>query len=220
MISLSGVLSILIGLLLLFFSIAFHEIGHALVADRLGDPTPRTQGRLSLNLKNHLDPIGTVLVPLALFFLKSPLIFGWAKPVQIDDFNLRHPKKDMALISLAGPGANLALAFLAALLFKLFTFFSGLSFLNSLFLFLTQINISLAIFNLLPVHPLDGGKILIGFLPPKQSRQTEIFLNRYGFLLLLLLILPIFNGQSLLGIIVSPVINFLFSLLIPSHQII
>jgi len=187
----------------LIIAITIHEFAHAWMADRLGDPTPQLQGRLSLNPLKHLDPIGTLML---LFFR-----FGWGKPVEFDPYNLRHPRRDAALISLAGPAVNLILATALSLVLK----FSG-SPLFSIFLYpVILININLAIFNLLPVPPLDGAKILYGILPADWADEYNDFMGRYGTILLILLIIPI-GGSSLAINLIMPVINGITKLLLYS----
>jgi len=185
----------------LLIAITVHEFAHAWAADRLGDPTPQLQGRLSLNPLKHLDPIGTLML---LFFR-----FGWGKPVEFDPYNLRHPRRDAALISLAGPGINLVLAAVLSLVLK----FSPPS-LFSVFLYpVILININLAIFNLLPVPPLDGAKILYGILPREWADEYNDFMGHYGTILLILLIIPI-GGSSLAINLILPVINGITNLLL------
>jgi Zn-dependent protease len=178
----------------LLIAITVHEFAHAWMADRLGDPTPSLDGRISLNPLKHLDPVGTLML---LFFR-----FGWGKPVEFDPYNLRHPRRDAALISLAGPAINLILAALAALLLKL----TPNSLLAIFFIPLILININLAIFNLLPVPPLDGAKILYGILPGDWADEYNDFMGRYGTILLILLIIPI-GGSSLAINLIMPVIK-------------
>ena len=198
---------------MLIFALAFliaitiHEAAHAFVADKLGDPSPRLAGRLTLNPIAHIDLYGTVLVPFLLLFIGSPFVFGWAKPVPVDPYNLAHPKKDSALISFAGPFTNILLATILAVPFRF-----GLG--NELTLALIRFNVVLAVFNLIPVHPLDGGKVLIGLLPTKEGNELDAFLNRYGMILLLFLIFPLFGGVSLLSQIISPIINSILTLLL------
>lgn len=190
----------------LLVAITVHEFAHAAMADRLGDPTPRLMGRLTLNPLAHLDPIGTLM----LFIFR----FGWGKPVPIDIFNLRSPRRDSALISLAGPASNLILAILLSLLLRLFSINNQqLAISNLFFSPLIFLNVALAVFNLLPIHPLDGFKIVLGFLPPEQADQWEE-LRSFGPLILFLLIFPLF-GQSLISTILGPIINFLLQILIP-----
>jgi len=198
----------LIFILAFLIAITIHEAAHAFVADKLGDPTPRIQKRLTLNPLAHIDLYGTVLIPLFLIFVSSPFIFGWAKPVPVDPYNLANPKKDSALISFAGPLTNILLATILALFMRF-----GLW--NELSLALIRFNVVLAVFNLIPIHPLDGGKILVGILPTKEAHGLDMFLGRYGTILLLFLIFPIFGGTPLLSRIISPVINLILNLLIP-----
>lgn len=180
----------LIGLLL---AISVHEFAHAWTADRLGDPTPRIQGRVTLNPKAHLDPIGTAM--LILFG------FGWGKPVVFDQYNLRNPKKDAAVISLAGPASNILLATALGLVTN-----------SPIVQPIIYINLVLAIFNLVPVYPLDGEKILAGLLPKNLSFEFQAVMQRYGTLILIFLLLPIL-GPSPIITLISPIITFLFSLL-------
>ena len=184
-----------IGVILgLIVAITVHEASHALVADRLGDPTPRLQGRLTLNPLAHLDPIGTLLLVVARF--------GWGKPVQFDPFNLKDPQKDSALISLAGPAANIATASLIALVFRLtepLIQYNG-SFIT-VFLLVAVLNINLAVFNLIPIPPLDGSKFLAGVLP-RVFAPLAYSLEQYGFFVLigLLFFFPAFLPSIMLPI--------------------
>lgn len=195
-------LSFLVFILSLIIAITVHEFFHSFMADRLGDPTPRINGRLTLNPLAHLDPLGTLA--LVLFH------FGWGKPVPIDPFNLRNPRRDTALISLSGPASNLILAVLLSFLFK---FLPVIPLITQLLIYLITLNVSLAIFNLLPVPPLDGGSIVIGFLPLELAREWEEILNQYGPILLILLILPI-GGQPLVTTFLMPIINLILHFLI------
>lgn len=186
-------------ILALFIAITIHEFSHALVADRLGDPTPRLMGRLTLNPLAHLDPLGTLMLLL--------VRFGWGKPVEFDPFNLKNPRRDAALISFAGPVSNLLLALVLSLPIR----FSILPLFISQLLFpIILLNIILAVFNLIPIHPLDGFKIVGGFLSEEQAREWYT-LERYGLIFLFLLILPI-NGVSLLSSIMNPLLNFVLFL--------
>lgn len=197
----------IVGLIILLFSAILHEIAHGYVAERLGDPTARLMGRLTLDPRRHIDPFLSILLPLMLFISGSSIIFGGAKPVPVDPFNLRDGRKDMALVSLAGPLTNVILAVIAAVLLK------GLAFINftgsTMFivviirLLLTMIvnyNLLLAIFNLLPIPPLDGSKIFSLFLPEKEA-NAFLALGQFGiFILLFLLVFPI-GGFSLQNLI-------------------
>lgn len=186
----------------LLVSITIHEFAHAWVADRLGDPTPRYQGRVTLNPLAHLDPIGT----LALLLVG----FGWGKPVEFDPYNLKNPVQDAAKIALAGPASNIILAL-------------GLSFLISLdqtgalidllLQSVLYINVVLAIFNLVPIHPLDGGKILIALLPRQTALEFDQFMHRYGNLILILMIVP-WAGRSPVSLLISPIIAQVSQLLL------
>ncbi len=192
----------------LFITITIHEFAHAYTADQLGDPTPRLQNRLNINPINHLDIYGLMFL---LFFG-----FGWGKPVEIDIYNLKNPRKDSALISLAGPISNFIIALIISILLRLFNFFE-LNILTTigtfLFIPLIQINIILGFFNLIPIHPLDGFKIIGGFLPEEKAKEWYQ-LQKYGFLFLFLLIFPFF-GQSFLDSFFKPIVSFLFSIFIP-----
>lgn len=206
----SGIIKVMLGLLLsspliflisaggLLLSLTVHEFAHAWVANKLGDPTPRIQGRVTLNPLAHLDPLGT----LALFLVR----FGWGKPVQFDPSNLANPVRDSALIALAGPSTNVAIALLLSLFLKL-----GLVPDSLLYLALSQviiINVVLAIFNLVPVHPLDGSKVLLAVLPRHIAYDYEVFMNQYGMYIVIALIFPWYNGLSPVIALISPIITF------------
>lgn len=187
----------------LVIAITIHEFAHAYSADKLGDPTPRSQGRLSLNPMAHLDPIGTLM----LFVFH----FGWGKPVIFDPYNLAHPRRDAGIISLAGPVSNLLLATALSLLIRL----SILPYVIVPFLYAVIIlNISLAVFNLVPVYPLDGEKILAAILPRDMAYEYQSIMNRYGTIILILMILPLFGGSSPVISLITPAINFLSHLLL------
>ena len=204
----SNPLMFIFSLIALFIAITIHEFSHALAADFLGDPTPRLQKRLTLNPKAHLDPFGLLFL---LFFG-----FGWGKPVEFDPFNLKNPRRDSAIISLAGPMSNLILALLLSISLKLFIFFKikilytigGLFFIPMIYL-----NVVLAVFNLLPIHPLDGFKIIGGILPEKQAKEWYE-LERYGMIFLLMLFFP-FGKSSMVDFLIKPVVSFITSFLLP-----
>lgn len=184
------------------FAITVHEVAHGWVAKQLGDPTALMLGRLTLNPLKHIDPIGTVLVPLILI-VAGGVIFGWAKPVPITAENLRHPKRDMALVAAAGPVSNLVMAFIWALIMKLALILPDS--LMALALPLTYmggagitINVLLMVLNLLPVPPLDGSRVVAGFLPdPLAWKFSRI--EHYGLIILLLLMV-----SGLLGKVMWP----------------
>ena len=218
----SNPLGFLFWLAALAVAITVHEFAHAYAAEHLGDPTPRLMGRLTLNPLAHLDPLGTLMLLIARF--------GWGKPVQFDPFNLRHPRRDGAIISIAGPTANILTAIAASILLQLlFSFRVALlsSSIISLFIYLIIsllqpviiLNVVLAIFNLIPTPPWDGFKIVEGILPEENARQWKE-LEGYGMMFLLLLILPIFGSPSPISRLISPIINFLLSLLLPSAPLI
>ena len=218
-------LTLLFWLFAFVVAITVHEASHAWMANRLGDPTPKLMGRLSLNPLVHYDPIGTTLL-LVLVVLRAfgaPVLpFGWAKSVGFDPYNLKNPRKDTALISLAGPMANLILATILSLILRLgiLSPFSSVSFLVNILLPVIILNVSLAIFNLLPIHPLDGEKILVGILPKKDALEFDRFMNRFGTLILFFFIFPSFHGNSPLTLVISPIFNFILNILLPSSNIV
>ncbi|MBN1551962.1 site-2 protease family protein, partial [bacterium] len=184
---------IIIPIFVILVSLTFHEASHALVADRLGDPTAKYQGRLSLNPLVHIDPFGTVLLPLLLAIIGAP-VFGWAKPVPVNLNYLKNPKRDDGIIAAAGPGSNLLLALVSAIgirvLFLANPNWNMSNFGNVLFLVLFYfiiINVILMLFNLIPFPPLDGSAILEAFLPAHLAFKLHK-IKRYGFVILILLI--------------------------------
>jgi len=184
-------------ILVLIFSVIIHEISHGYIALYLGDDTALRAGRLTLNPLKHLDIFGSFLVPIFLIVAGGP-VFGWAKPVPYDPRFLKEPKKAAGLIALAGPLSNLFVASIFAILVRILTQVSVGAITPQLFLFfniIVQINIALALFNLIPIPPLDGSGILFSFLP-SSAYKIESFLRRYGFFILLLLI---FSNISFLG---------------------
>lgn len=178
------------------FSLSFHESAHGLIASRLGDNTARRLGRVTLNPIPHMDPIGTLLLPILGFFWGGMLI-GWGVPVPVDYRNLKNFKRDGLMIALAGPVSNLILAVMLAILIHSLAFlnpgwlnphlsYNGYTLLGAL-IKIFYLNLALTFFNLIPIHPLDGGKVLYGLLPHPYADRLDAFLSRYGFMLLLML---------------------------------
>jgi len=178
-------LFVILEIIILIFSIVVHEVSHAAVANQLGDPTAKYAGRLSLNPLKHLDPIGSVIVPIFLI-LATGRGFGWAKPVPINPFNFRDQKYGSLKVALAGPGINLVVALVFGLILRLSLAFIPYS-LALAFSFIVSMNILLAVFNLLPLPPLDGSYVLFTFLP-YSMQKIKIFLTQFGFFILILLI--------------------------------
>lgn len=215
--SLNNPIGFILSFVAIVIAITIHEFAHAFAADRLGDPTPRLQGRLTLDPRAHLDPIGTIMLLL--------VRFGWGKPVEFDPFNLRHPRRDAAIISVAGPISNIVLATISSIIlhlligqFGLLGALMGDMILSLVLGFLTSlisINVVLAIFNLVPIHPLDGFKIVGGLLPEETAKQWYE-LERYGFIFLIFLLLPLAGGVAPISRLIGPPINFLIQLFIPS----
>lgn len=205
----------MISLVVLLFSLSIHESAHAWTADRLGDFTGRYLGRVSLNPLVHIDPIGTVLFPLIAALTQIPLI-GWAKPVPVNASNLKDPKRDQVFIAAAGPAINLITAAAFFMVVRGLLLFYGDALQQShpvitpvfqFFLVGVFLNVFLAVFNLIPIPPLDGSWILYGFLPPELSDAYDRF-RPYGFLVLLGLL---YTGA--LGMLWSPLVTFLNSIL-------
>jgi Zn-dependent protease len=192
-------------IIILIMSVVIHEVSHGYAALALGDPTAKYQGRLTLNPISHLDPVGSLLVPLIGYFAGG-FIVGWAKPVPFNPYNLRNQKWGEAMVAIAGPLSNISLAVIFGLIIR---FVSAQSLLTQSFLnlagFVVMINITLAIFNLIPIPPLDGSKILFAFLPYKWQ-SFRVSFEQYG--LIFVFIFVFFLWQ-----IMSPLVNFLFTLL-------
>jgi Zn-dependent protease len=197
------------------FAITLHEAAHGYVAKRLGDLTAYAAGRVSLNPLRHIDPIGTVAFPLALLVVSkllgsSGMLFGWAKPVPVNFGNLRHPKRDMLWVAAAGPFSNLLMAVLWAGLLKFALAFSGTYFSPPLALMGAAgvfVNVIFAVLNLLPLPPLDGGRILVSLLPPRLAYNVAR-IEPYGFFVIIALL-----AAGILGTIMWPPIRFTVSLI-------
>lgn len=201
--------TVLISITVFIIVIVAHEFAHGYVAYKLGDKTAKYAGRLTLNPLAHLDPVGTVILPALLIIARSPVIFGWAKPVPVNPNNFSDPRKGMLLTSLAGPGANFALAVLFAALFKT-GLFPAHSIPWTFLLYGILISLVLGIFNLLPIPPLDGGNIVVSMLPPEMARSFMRF-ERYGFLVLIgLLYLGLFDK------VILPLVSLLTRVLVGS----
>lgn len=203
---------IVVWIIPILFAISLHEVAHGFVASLCGDQTAKISGRLSINPMRHIDPIGTILVPLLVLSMSS-FIFGWAKPVPIDPRNFRHPRRDLILVALAGPLANILLAFLFGFLTKLglLLHYQGYTWIGKPLTYIggagIMINVVLAVLNLIPLPPLDGSKLLANLLPPRAALFLS-YLEPYSILILLLLMIT-----GLLSQILSPPVFFLTDLI-------
>ncbi|MDZ4261410.1 MAG: site-2 protease family protein [Pseudomonadota bacterium] len=208
---LSLIQKVVIWSLPVLFAITVHEVAHGWVAKRLGDPTAMMLGRLTLNPLKHIDPIGTVVVPVMLLMLGG-FIFGWAKPVPVTWRNLRNPKRDMVLVALAGPIANLLMALIWAVVVKIgMMTIATMPFVGQPLIYMGSagifINIALMVLNLLPLPPLDGGRVVSGLLPGPLSYKFDK-LESYGFFILLGLL-----ATGILSSIMNPPMGALLNLI-------
>jgi Zn-dependent protease len=195
-------LTFIVAIIILVMSIVLHELSHGYVAELFGDPTPRLQGRLTLNPLKHLDLFGSVIVPIITAL--SGFAFGWAKPIQWNPYNVKNVRVGELVISLAGPAANILIAVVFGLVIRLGAeTFSG-AFL-AISAYIVGFNVSLAVFNLIPVPPLDGSKILFSLLPPTMSHVREN-IERYSVFLILIFIVFLWK-------FVEPIIPFFFRLI-------
>ncbi len=193
----------------ILIAVTFHELAHGIVADRLGDPTPRMAGRLTLNPIKHLDPIGTIV------FIVTRTI-GWARPVPVNPYNFRDPVRGMIYVSLAGPLANFLIAFISSLIYRIVLGLQADPLLADRILvplalmlrYTVILNIGIGLFNLLPIPPLDGSKILMGFLPPRIA-MTYSKIEPYGFFILLIMII-----LGIVNMIIVPLVYLMVNLLI------
>jgi Zn-dependent protease len=199
------------------FAVTFHEAAHGYVAYLFGDDTAYRQGRMTLNPLNHVDPFGTVILPALLLIMRAPFLFGWAKPVPVAFHRLRDPKRDMVLVAAAGPGTNLLLAAISALLFHVLWILPG-----GAQLWLAQVlynsivlNLVLAVFNMVPLPPLDGGRVAVGLLPYPLARPLAD-IEPYGMLILIgvIFILPLLGNQlgiplDIFGVVIGTPVRWL-----------
>ncbi|HUW23095.1 MAG TPA: site-2 protease family protein [bacterium] len=203
-------ISLPVALVIFFFAIVIHECAHAWMASRCGDNTARYAGRITLNPLPHIDPIGTIILPLLLILSGSSFVIGWAKPVPINPLNFNNPRADLVRVGASGPLSNIGLAIGSSFLVWIFSYLPVGEIKNSIIiilLFSVLINLLLAVFNLIPIPPLDGSQILSGLLPDHLARRYETF-SRYGFIIIFLLLLT-----GLLWAIILPIVQFLYKIL-------
>ena len=193
-------------------SITMHEAAHGYTANLLGDDTAKKLGRVTLNPFKHIDKLGTVILPFLLIVMKSPFVFGWAKPVPVKFYRLKNPLRDMVIVAIAGPMTNIALAFVAA---TILSTMHNFALLDNLWLVRTLanfffINVILAVFNMIPIPPLDGGRVAVGILPQYLSYQLAR-LERFGFFIIItaLFIFPLIGKK--IGISLEPIQWFIQS---------
>lgn len=210
--SFSLVQKIVIWAIPVLLAVTLHEVAHGWTARALGDHTAQMLGRLSLNPLKHVDPLGTIIVPAVLLLLHSPFLFGWAKPVPVAMRNMRHPRRDMAIVAAAGPASNLVMAIAWAVVLKIVVL-QGVA--SGAWLGIAAmaqagmlINLVLFIFNLIPIPPLDGGRVVAGFLPEQAARRFD-GIERYGLIILVLLL-----ATGVFGTVLGPPMDFSYSALL------
>lgn len=209
---------IAIWLIPVLFAITVHEVAHGWVASKLGDKTAKLLGRLTLNPIKHIDPIGTLLVPGLLIISHAGFVFGWAKPVPVNSFNLNNPRRDMAIVAAAGPASNLMMAIIWAVLLKLGIYLTQIQNPAGFWLVYSSqagmmINIWLMVLNLIPIPPLDGSRVVASLLSPKAS-ELYSRVEPFGFFILLALIFT-----NILTTVLLPPASFVFSTLLQLFQI-
>ncbi len=191
-------------------AVVIHEVSHGYVAYKLGDNTAKFMGRLTLNPIAHVDIFGTLILPAVLLIAHSPILFGWAKPVPVNFFNLKNPKRDSAFVALAGPASNIIMAIGFAIMYHLFVFLPIPYIQQPMLLtciYGVQLNLIFAFFNLIPILPLDGGRILAAFMPPKLAYSFSK-IEPYGmYIVIALIFLGIFN--AIYYALVMPLTNLL-----------
>ena len=197
-------------IIVLIFSAVIHEVSHGFTAERLGDPTARNAGRLTLNPLKHLDLTGSIILPLVLYYVSGgAFVFGWAKPVPYNPYNLRNPERGAALIAAAGPLSNFGIAIVLSAIYRVLGFASAsASPLGDLLGIIVIINVVLAVFNLVPIPPLDGAKVATALIPDSAGAVKSFFRenNPYGWVILLVFI---FIGMPFLAPLISAISGFL-----------
>ncbi len=201
-------------IVILLFSVIVHEVMHGFVALQFGDHTAENAGRLTLNPIPHIDLVGTILLPALLILSGSPIFFGWAKPVPVNPLHFRDIRRGEFFVSIAGIGANVALALLAAVLYHILNQFYPQPILLQLLLVTTYLNLILALFNLIPIPPLDGSKVLLSQLPLNLARSYQQ-LDRFGYIILIALMLVKVGSASILSIYLGTAITLIWSIILP-----